>query len=387
MWKRLIRLLWSLLVCTLFAQAMLTSVLALGWVYRWVRHSVTKRLFDISPVAESIQWHKFASNHQELTFVRDSPRLLWRQVGAPCPTNAILKRFHGLFHSLWLNLKIGVVAILTTWSFTIIPCIFWAMAWYTGWHISFNKMYEESATGASLGFLGMVLFTAVMLYLPSAQARHAFTGDWQSFFDVRFVRTLLCRRPLQLLLLALGYAISSVVLTFFKALPVFLPAINPALEALSAAEALEFLNDYYFYTGLVALLLFFILKTAGGRIYSGALVEMWRGQILAPEDFHPQEIRILKLLEITYGSSHQNRGRLTKIIRFPFSMSYQGAIAVATCLVWGIFSFMPFISEFANYYPVWGFLNQPLVQLPCFRYVPAHLEQEAAMETTEIVDG
>ena len=246
MWKRLIRLLWSLLVCTLFAQTMLTSVLALGWVYRWVRHSVTKRLFEISPIAESIQWHKFASNHQEITFVRDSPRLLWRQAGAPCPTNPILKRFHGLFHSLWLNMKIGVAAILTTWSFTIIPCIFWAMAWYTGWHISFNKMYEESATGASLGFLGMVLFIAVMLYLPSAQVRHAFTGDWQSFFDFRFVRTLVRRRPIQLLLLAVGYVISSVVLTFFKVLPVFLPAINPALEAISAAEALDFLNDYFF---------------------------------------------------------------------------------------------------------------------------------------------
>ena len=224
---------------------------------------------------------------------------------------------------------------------------------------------------------------AVMVYLPSAQARHAFTGDWQSFFDFRFVRTLVFRRPIQLLLLAVGYLISSVVLTFFKVLPVFLPTINPALETLSASEALDFLNDYYFYTGVVAFLLFFILKTAGGRIYSGALVEMWRKQILAPEDFHPQEVRILELLEISYGSSHQKAGRLIRILRFPFSVSYRGVVTVAACLVWGIFSFMPFISQFANYYPLWGFLNQPLVQLPCFRYVPAHLEEEAAMELTE----
>ena len=377
-WKRLIRILWSLLVCTFFTQNLLTSVLVLGWIYRWVRHFITKRLFDISPLAKNTQWQKFASNNQEITVVRDSPRLLLRQSGTPCPTNPILRGFHWLFHSLWLNLRTGVAGILTTWSFTAIPCIFWAMAWYTGWHISFNKMYEESATGASLGFLGMILFIATMLYVPLAQARHAFTGDWQSFFNFRFIKALICRCPLQLFLLAVGYTITSFVLTFFKVLPVFFPAMNPALEALSASQALEFLHDYYFYTGLLVFLLFFILRTAAGRIYAIALVEMWTQQVLTPEDFHPQEVRILELLEISYGSSYQKPRPLTKILRFPFSVSYRGAVTLATCLVWGIFSFMPFISEFFHYYPLWGFLNQPLVQLPCFQYVPPLLEREAA---------
>ena len=61
------------------------------------------------------------------------------------------------------------------------------------------------------------------------------------------------------------------------------------------------------------------------------------------------------------------------------------AMLMLTGLVWGVFNFIPFISEFANYYPVRGFLNQPMVQLPCFRDVPANLEARAAAARTEVI--
>ena len=382
MLKRLLRIFGLLLVCTIWCQDLLTSILALGWSYRWVRHRVSQRLFQLSPMAEKTTWQQFASNLEPLTPLRDIPNLFRKQPGIPSPSHSVFKWIHDWLHGCWLNFRVGLGGILTTWVLTLFPCVMWALAWYTGWHISFTKMYEESATGASLGFSGLLLFTAIMLYLPIAQARHAFTNDAYSFFDWRFISALLWRRPLQLFLLAIGYVIANIVLTFFKALPTFFTTINPQLATLPAPAALEFLNQYYFYTGGLAFLWFFALRTIGGNIYSSALREMWCQSTLKPEAFNRQEVHLLELLEVSSGSSYQKLGMVRKILGIPLNVSYRGAMLTLTVLVWGIFNFIPFVSEFANYYPVTGFLNQPLVQLPCFRSVPAHLEARAAGEET-----
>ena len=380
MGKRLLRIFWLLLVCTIWCQTLFTSILALGWSYRWVRHRVSQRLFQFSPMAEKTTWQQFASNLEPLTPVRDIPNLFRRQPGISSPSHSVFKCIHNWLHAAWLNFRVGLGGILTTWVLTLFPCIIWAYAWYTGWHISFTKMYEESATGFSLGFSGLLLFTAIMLYLPTAQARHAFTNDWHSFFDWRFISALLWRRPLQLFLLAIGYVIVNVVLTFFKALPTFFTTINPALETLPAIEALEFLNQYYFYTGGMAFLFFLALRTIAGNIYSSALREMWCQSTLKPEAFNREEIRLFELLEVDYGSRYQKPGLVRKILGIPLNVTYRGGMLTLTVLVWSVFNFIPFVSEFANYYPVRGFLNQPLVQLPCFRYVPTHLEAKTGGE-------
>ena len=382
MGKRLLHIFWLLLVCTIWCQTLFTSILALGWSYRWVRHWISRRLFQFSPMAQKISWQKFASNLEALTAVRDTPNLFRQQPGIISPSNSAFKCIHSWLHAGWLNFRVGLEGILITWVLTLFPCIMWAYAWYTGWHISFTKMYEESATGASLGFLGLLLFTVIMLYLPIAQARHAFTGDWRSFFAWRFVTALVWCRPLQLFLLAIGYVIANVVLTLFKALPTFLTSINPVLETLSTPEALEFLDQYFFYTGSIAFLMFLALRTIGSNIYSSALREIWCQSTLKPEAFNREEIRLFELLEVSYGSRYQKPRLVRKILGFPLNLSYRGAMLTLTVLVWSVFNFLPFVSEFANYYPVRGFLNQPLVQLPCFRYVPAHLEAKAAGEET-----
>ena len=380
--KRLLRILGVLLVGTIWCQTLGTSILALGWVYRWVGHRVSQKLFQLSPMAEKISWQQFASNWEELTPVRSPPNLFRRQAGVASPRLSVLKWIHDWLHGSWLNWRVGLGGIMTTWVLTLLPGVIWALAWYTGWHISYTKMYEQSATGFSLGFSGWLLYTGMMLYIPSAQARHAFTNDWYSFFDWRFISTVLWHRPRQLLLLAMGYVIANIVLTFFKALPTFWTTINPTLTTLSAHEALELLNQYYFYTGGIAFLLFLALRTIGGNIYSSALWEMWCQSKLKPEAFNRQEVKLFELLKVDYGCRYQKPRLVRKLLGIPLKISYRGTILTLTILVWGVFNFMPFVSEFANYYPVRGFLNQPLVQLPCFRYVPTHLEAKAATEKT-----
>jgi hypothetical protein len=286
-----------------------------------------------------------------------------------------------LFHSLWLNLKIGVAGILTTWCLTLVPGMIWAMAWYTGWHISFTKMYEASETGASLGFLGLVLFAVVMVYVPTAQARHAFTQDWRSFFDWRQVWALVCHRPLQLCLLAGGYVIASGILLVFKGIPAFLPILNPALETLSSQASLDWINGYYWQTSALAFLVFVLLRTAAGYIYAGSLLDLWSQAVLSSDAFHPQEVGILRLFEVTYASC-QPKPTLLSHVRQALTKVYRVGVIGITCLVWGICGFTPFVSEFIHFYPVQGFLNQPFVQLPCFRYVPPQLDLAGSIGST-----
>ena len=328
--KRLLRIFWLLLVCTIWCQTLLTAILALGWSYRWVRYRVTRQLFQLSPMAEKTTWQQFTSNLESLTPVGEIPNLFRKQPGISSPRYPLFKCIHSWLHGVWLNFRVGLGAILTTWVLTLLPCIIFAIAWYIGWHISFTKMYEESATGASLGFSGLLLFTAIMLYLPTAQARHAFTNNWHSFFDWRFIRVLVWHRPWQLFLLAIGYVIANIVLTFFKALPTFFTTMNPNLESISTIEALEFLNQYYFYTGGVAFLLFLALRTIAGNIYSSALREMWCQSTLKAEAFNKEEVRLFELLEVSYGSRYQKPGLVRKILGIPFNISYRGAIITLT---------------------------------------------------------
>ena len=379
MWKRLLRISWLIIICNFFAQSLLTSIITLGWIYRWVQYSVTIRLFQSSSIATNNKWKQFSENNPEIARLQKVPNFFRRQETKEkinLPQTPIVNKLHWLFDSLCLNWKIGFSGILTTWSLTIVPCILWAMAWYTGWHISFNKMYEESATGFSISFLGIILFSLIMFYVPLAQTRHSFTQDWRSFFDFRFLKAMIFQCPLLIFFLALGYTACSFIVTVVKVIPVFLPAINPQLETLSSSEALNFLNDYYFYTGLINLLLFFTLKTLTGRIYADTLKKMWTEKVLSAKYFHSHEVSILQLLNIRYGENYQQSKLLTKVIKFPFFLSYKTIVISATFIVWMSFNFLPFISEFLNYYPFWGFLNQPLIQLPSFSYVPSHLQNK-----------
>ena len=59
-------------------------------------------------------------------------------------------------------------------------------------------MYEQSETGASLGFLGTAIFTIIMLYIPLAQSRYRLTKDWRSFLSFKLIKTLIFHRTLQL---------------------------------------------------------------------------------------------------------------------------------------------------------------------------------------------
>ncbi len=371
MWKRTS---WCLLMCILCSQGLLTSIIALGWIYRWVRYKAVKQLFQQSPKAQIVEWELWAAQQAQLASVIESPRFFKHQLKPKDPPS-LWQTLIRTFHSLALNFKVGLVGILSTWTLTLLPAVLWAVGWYIGWQISFTKMYEGSATGSSLGSLGILLFSIAMLYVPMAQSRQALTSDWRSFFQARLIKTIIWTRPFQLFLLAAIYTVCTLIVNVFKGIPSFLTLINPALADLSPQEALDFIEGYYFYTGIIAVLIVVKLRTISGSIYTRALVDLWSRGILKPEDFHPEEVKLLQLFEIPYGLKVIRRSRLRQLALRPMTVSYRSAMLVSILLLWGGFNFIPFVSQFVHHDPVRGFLNQPLVQLPYFQYVPEHLRQ------------
>ena len=152
--------------------------------------------------------------------------------------------------------------------------------------------------------------------------------------------------------------------------------INTNLEKLNSQQDLELMNDYYFLTGIICLGLFFVLKMMAGCIYSGMLVQTWQKNIITEDDLHEEEIAYLQKFQFSPKLNHSQQKSIQKIILSSLSISYRSSLIIVTFLVWFIFSFLPFVSEFFHYYPQRGFLNQPLVQIPCFRYVPQSLEEK-----------
>jgi hypothetical protein len=49
-------------------------------------------------------------------------------------------------------------------------------------------------------------------------------------------------------------------------------------------------------------------------------------------------------------------------------------IVILTCLLWFSFIAQLFVSQFVSFDPIVPWINQPLVQIPAFEYVPSHLK-------------
>ena len=127
--KRLLQFFWLLLICTIWCQNLLTAILALGWIYRWVRHQVSQKLFKSSPMMDKTTWQQFTNDHESLTLISDLPHLFRKQPGIASPKNKVFKCIHQWLDACWLNFRVGLSGILTTWSLTLFPCGLWAISW------------------------------------------------------------------------------------------------------------------------------------------------------------------------------------------------------------------------------------------------------------------
>lgn len=363
-------------------QILFGSLLVVGWIMRAMQRSALKSWWKQSApgrngtsfeawlraqpaTLEYAHWPQwFAAQNFFMTVKRQEAEswahLWWRRLKAPLT-------------SFWLNLKLGLQGLFNTWVLTLPGCALMLFSWYDGWNNSFNKGYEQAPVGPLTGILGIFLFIAAMLYVPMAQARQAVSGYWKSFYDVRTVWGLVRRHRGACFLLALGYSLLWFPINILKTAPYFLAHNNLAVENFTSDQALAFLTRYFFWCGFLVFPAILFLRLWAARIYArGLLSGLQKGSIpvqaLAARE--REELLRLDLIQITPPRS---RHVLLQVAAQTGSGLWSTGLLVATGLVWFTFVAQIYIAEFIHYHPITGWINQPLVQLPWFRYVPAHL--------------
>ncbi len=252
-------------------------------------------------------------------------------------------------------------------------CVLMLFSWYDGWNNSFNKGYEQAPVGPLTGVLGILLFIIAMLYVPLAQARQAVTGRWQAFYDFQFVWGLARRRCVSNLLLALGYTMLWLPLGILKTAPYFFAHNNRTVENYAPEQALAFLNSYFLACGLAAFAAFILLRLWVARLYAAALVSGLHKDLVPLEALDEFERSSLARLDMIQVTPTRSRHLFLRIVAKTGKGIWNIGVLFATGFIWFTFIAQVYVSEFLHYHPVTAWLNQPLIQLPWFRYVPANL--------------
>ena len=374
----------KLLLGMLFVQSIFGALVVLGWTYRLTRRSALKHWWrKASPTTRGrdfIDWLRrddttASMAHWPNWVIADQPRDAWHRVA---PTGLLRKLGLGIrltFRSLATNLKLGIGAIACTWVLTLPGCALMLFSWYAGWQNSFNKGYELYAVGPATGISGLLLFVASLYYVPVAQARHAATGDWRCFFEFRLVWRIIRERWPGALLLAAAYLAAALPLVVIKTAVYFLPNTYPQMESWTDEQALGFLKTYFFWAAAVFLPLFVLLRLMAGRLYAGGLLSALGRGTIKSSALARAELNALDRLELRGGLRREPGGRFVRVLAWLAGRTGRVISGIALFGLWFLFAGTTvYFAEFLNFHPVAGWLNQPLVQLPFFRYVPDRLE-------------
>ncbi len=261
----------------------------------------------------------------------------------------------------------GLRAALNTWLLTVPSCLLWLFAWYDGWNNSFHKGYEQAYVAPLIGLLGAALFAAAMLYVPMAQARQAATGDWRDFYRFAVVWSVARTKWLSCLALAALYAGLSLPLTALRVLPNFLPFG----DRIADDAASSFLLRYSYGACLFVLGAYVVLRLSAARIYADGLLELVRGGEVTEGELAHAEREALARLGLLRTETAAPRHAILRALGWAGTrtgrlVSIGGAVAL-----WAFFVFQIFASQFLNFRPRVGWLNQPFVQLPWFHLHPA----------------
>ncbi len=372
----------KLFLGVLFCQNLLPSILVVGWTYRLVRRSVYKRWILASTVMRTDPWFRggaMPASGWPNWLLQENVGIAWMESRR---RGLRLRKRLGLLlkiplHSLWLNFKVGFQGIFNTWVVTMPPCILWLFAWYDGWNNSFTKGYEQAAVGPLTGLLGVGLFIAVMLYVPMAQTRQAATGRFASFYQFKLIWALVRRKWIACLCLAGVYAIVAMPINIIKIIPGFFPHISSELVEKSPAEMLTVLKSYFLWTTLICFPAYVLVRLIAARIYAAGFVALAEEGTLRLHDLGKEEKHDLEILRLLRPQPRPRRRRLARALGWAATRTGRILSTTAAILLWFVFVAQIFIAEFFVYHQARGWLNQPLVQLPYFSYVPSALREEA----------
>lgn len=341
------------------------AILAVGWTYRLMQRCALRVWWQRSPEwYDGVRFETLTSSNAELQHLHRWPN--W---------------FAGerRLSSLAKNFQIGLRGVFNSYVLTIIPGLIWFLTWEAGWDNSFNFGYEQSFVNPSRYIAGMLVFVAVMFYLPMAQARQAVTGDWRAFYHFKTVRNLVRRRWFGCLVLAVSYALISLPVTALKVFPYFIGQADPAFLDMGAIELLRRLRGFLFLASLFVFPAFVGLHILAARLYAGALRDAIQERELTPLGF---ELVAVEKLHIDVPDPRPERSAPTRFVLWTGSLTGRVTAGVITALIWFAFAFQIVVGQFIKFEsnPVKGWINHPLVEAPWFDLAPAELKREAKRE-------
>lgn len=356
---------WNLGIAVTLIQSLAGAIFFVGWAARWMRrqgHSVwlhQAALSGTSGERPPTGWPRW---------IRAEPI---SRTGLPPETCSSKEgRFHAWFGSILENFRLGVPLLINTLLITLPGTSILLFSWYDGWNNSFNKGYEQAVVGPGLGFLGIALLMASLVYLPFAQARQVLSGTWRSFYDVSLILKLVRREWVSTAVLSAAYAVGCIPLTVLKTIPGFLPQIHPAWSGLSSSEAVQILNRYFWLAGWVFVPVYLILRGMAVRRYARAVLRGFQSGALGEGELSEAEWHALNGLGLLVPRPPVDEKRWRRAMRWVGTRTGQCVTAGVVIGCWFAFVAQIYVGEFLVYHPVRGMLNQPLVQVPWFYYGP-----------------
>ncbi len=384
-WVRALIFLWQLYLGMLMCLSVVGGVVALGWTHRFMQRAVLKQWWKRSAARrrglsfedflegnDATREHRFGPNW----YLQQNAREAIQAAQTAGPGHKIWVWLKAGINSYWLNLKLGLQGICNIWVLTMPAGLLWLFSWYDGWNNSFNKGHEQYYVGMIIGGIGIMLFMAVMFYVPMAQARQAVTGDWRSFYEFRLVWELIRRRWLASLGLALlALALSAPVMAL-RILPAFFAQFDPSWMDKPPEEVATLLNYYYFWSALAVFPAFVLLRWAGALVYGSAILNAVQSGAVAPEALAGSEWKMFHRLDLLQVKPAPARPPFLRLMAWAGTRVGRWMSGAATGSIWFLLVAQIYTGQFFNYDHL-AFLNQPMVQLPWFRFVPGSFWPEA----------
>ena len=369
--RRLFVFVWKYFVATVCCTGPVVSVLVVGWTQRLMqRRTLVYWHAQSETSVHDIDFAHFAAADPQTAVHLRWPNWVWH------PHNQTRRSWRGWmqtgFASLWLNTTHGIAASFNTWVLTLPGCVLWLFAWYAGWQNSFSKGYEHAQVGSLTGLLGVALFIAAMFYVPLAQARQASTGRWRSFYEFSLIWTLVRSRWWACIKLALLYTVFGLVSMALKMAPIGFDR-SPEYAALSDSQAFERLEVYFFWAGAIVFAAYVAVRLVAAQIYADSLLTAIQQGVIPAERLAESERAVLDRLDLLHVQPSPPRHVVVRAVGGVSRLAMQIGAGMVLALVWFVFVAAIFVSEFFNYHPLVGWLNQPLIQLPWFRYIPPGL--------------
>tara|TARA_B110000014_G_C20100760_1_gene577778 strand:+ start:603 stop:1928 length:1326 start_codon:yes stop_codon:yes gene_type:complete len=377
LWRTVVFLI-KFLIGMVFCQAIFTSFMVIGWTYRIAQRTAIKYWCKCSTrndFASFIQDDESSAGHGHWPnwFIAQNFRSLFRRQVNGGLGRHLWTIFKGFSLSLRHNLALGIQGAANTLALTLPSGMMWWFGWDYGWNISFYKSYEQSFIGPVVFLIGSLFFIAVMFYLPMAQARQAVCANWKSFWDARLIIRLIRSQWIRVLLFSGLFVLLCVPVLILKTAP-SLFHLSESQNITTSAQAADYLGKYYFLASLYVFPCYVLIRVLAARIYARGLLTCLKGNLVSIEELNPSEQILFQRLELHLGSPALPGNRFLKIVGWMGSRMGQVFSVVVMFLVWAALAGAILVSEFLNYHEAGrGWLNQQLIQLPWFNYMPSHI--------------